>query len=77
MNKYKNIFWHQASKIYDFKEIQKKKGVLNKVNQLENDVTKSLLNIFEYANNNVINKFIKELCKINRIEINFSQNIKY
>lgn len=77
MNKWKNIFWHQGYKIYDSEEIPKKKRILNRVNQLENHITKSLLNILEHANNEVIHKFIKELCRINKVKINLSNNIKY
>lgn len=77
MDKWKNIFWHQGYKIYDSEEILKKKKILNRVNQLENHITKSLLNVLEYANNKVIHKFIRELCKINKVKMNFSNNIKY
>lgn len=47
MDKFRNIFWHEGAKLYDEKDIEKDKKILKKVEHLENDVTKSLLNVLE------------------------------
>lgn len=62
-DKFKNIFWHQGVKFYDPEEVEKAPGLLLKVDQLENDVTKNLLNVFEHTDRKVFEKFIELLNK--------------
>lgn len=68
-NKYKNIFWHQGVKLYDPQEIETSKRILSKVEHLENDVTKSLLNVLEQTSKSVISEFVKVIARINNSHI--------
>lgn len=46
--KYSNIFWHQGVKIFSDNFIQSRQGQIH-IHHLENDVTKSLINLFQHC----------------------------
>jgi hypothetical protein len=77
MDKYKNIFWHQGINIYDTEEIEKNKKILNAVRHLENDVTKSFLNVIGNTDRKVIDALIEKIININNVSIKFSPIIEY
>lgn len=54
---HKNIFWHQGIKIFEEEFLKKKEGQI-KITHFENDVTKSLLNIFQLTDHKVLQKFL-------------------
>ncbi len=56
--KYSNIFWHQGIKIFEENLLKTEKGRL-KISHLENDVTKSLLNIFQHCDKKTLQSFFK------------------
>ncbi len=51
--KYSNIFWHQGVKFFWDTVLKNKKGQI-KVAHLENDVTKALINLFQYCSPKVL-----------------------
>jgi len=51
--KYSNIFWHQGVKFFGDTVLKNKKGQI-KVAHLENDVTKALINLFQYCSPKVL-----------------------
>jgi len=51
--KYSNIFWHQGIKFFGDTVLKNKKGRI-KVAHLENDVTKALINLFQYCSPKVL-----------------------
>ena len=55
--KYSNIFWHQGIKIFEENLLKTDTGRI-KVEHLENDVTKALLNLFEHCSPIVLKSFL-------------------
>ena len=55
--KYSNIFWHQGVKIFEEKLLKTDAGRI-KIEHIENDVTKALLNLFEHCSPNVLKAFL-------------------
>jgi len=79
--KYENIFWHQGIKIFEEVFLKKEKGHV-RISHLENDVTKSLLNIFQLTDNIVLQKFlslinIKDAAETFEYEFQVSDSKKY
>ena len=68
-DKYSNIFWHQGVRLFE-EEFLKTKGGLIRIQHLENDVTKALLNVFENCDKKVLNDFLKHV-GIDKPEGNF------
>jgi len=56
--KYSNIFWHQGIKVFAENLLKTESGRI-KIEHLENDVTKALLNLFEHCNQKVLGAFLK------------------
>jgi hypothetical protein len=56
--KYSNIFWHQGIKVFAENLLKTESGRV-KIEHLENDVTKALLNLFEHCNPKVFGAFLK------------------
>jgi len=56
--KYSNIFWHQGVKVFEESLLKTESGRV-KIEHLENDVTKALLNLFEHCNHKVLGAFLK------------------
>lgn len=56
--KYRNIFWHQGVKVFEESLLKTKPGRV-KIDHLENDVTKALLNIFEHCDRKVLGAFLR------------------
>lgn len=57
-SKYSNIFWHQGVKIFEKDLLKTEKGRI-RVSHLENDVTKSLLNVFQHGSKKLLGTFLK------------------
>jgi len=55
--RYSNIFWHQGVKIFEEKVLNTEKGRI-RVDHLENDITKALLNLFEHCSGGVLKSFL-------------------
>ncbi len=55
--KYSNIFWHQGIKIFEENLLKTDTGRI-KIEHLENDVTKALLNLFEHCSPIVLKSFL-------------------
>ncbi len=55
--KYTNIFWHQGIKIFEQDYLKSKTGRM-RVAHLENDVTKSLLNVLQYTSPQVLKSLL-------------------
>jgi hypothetical protein len=55
--RYSNIFCHQGVKIFEEKVLNTEKGRI-RVDHLENDVTKALLNLFEHCSGGVLKSFL-------------------
>ena len=55
--KYSNIFWHQGVKIFEEKLLKTESGRL-RIDHLENDITKALLNLFEHCSSVVLKSFL-------------------
>lgn len=62
-SKYKNIFWHQGVKIFEEDLLSTEKGRL-RIDHLENDVTKALLNLFQHCKSNKVLKAFLQLVSI-------------
>jgi hypothetical protein len=56
--KYSNIFWHEGVKIFEENLLKTEKGRI-RIDHLENDVTKALLNLFEHCNRKVLGAFLR------------------
>lgn len=56
--KYSNIFWHQGVKVFAESLLKTESGRV-KIEHLENDVTKALLNLFEHCDRKVLKMFLK------------------
>ncbi len=56
--KYSNIFWHQGVKVFEESLLKTESGRV-KIEHLENDVTKALLNLFEHCDRKVLKMFLK------------------
>ncbi|MFW9940477.1 MAG: hypothetical protein ACFFFT_05510 [Candidatus Thorarchaeota archaeon] len=56
--KHSNIFWHQGVKIFKEEYYETEAGKV-KIAHLENDVTKSLLNLFRHCSPKVLKEFLK------------------
>jgi hypothetical protein len=56
--KYSNIFWHQGVKVFGENLLKTESGRL-KIEHLENDVTKALLNVFDHCSPKVLGTFLK------------------
>jgi hypothetical protein len=76
MKKYQNIFWHQGIKIYEDNEIKDKKN-LQAIDHLENDVTKSFLNILQYTDPIVIKTIIENINRKNNTTVSLKSKIQY
>jgi hypothetical protein len=59
-SKYSNIFWHQGVKVFSEQILQTESNKV-KISHLENDVTKSLLNLFQHCSNKVLKAFLSLL----------------
>jgi len=57
-SKYLNIFWHQGVKIFEEELLKTEKGRA-RISHLENDVTKSLLNVFQHSSKKVLSTFLR------------------
>jgi hypothetical protein len=55
--KYSNIFWHEGVKVFDEKLLGTEKGRI-KIQHLENDVTKALVNLFQHCGPKVLRSFL-------------------
>ena len=62
--KYNNIFWYQGLKAFDEERLKSTDSQL-KISHLENDVTKSLLNVFQPADKKYLQKFLQSSIDIN------------
>ena len=58
--KYSNIFWHEGVKLFSERQLSSK-GFGTRVAHLENDVTKSLLNVFQHTDKKVLGAFLKAI----------------
>jgi len=56
--KYSNIFWHQGVKVFEETVLKSNKGQI-KVDHLENDVTKALINLFQHCSPKVLKAFLQ------------------
>jgi len=56
--KYSNIFWHQGIKLFKNKILNSESGRV-KVEHLENDVTKALINLFQHCSGKVLRSFLQ------------------
>jgi len=56
--KYSNIFWHQGVKMFAREQLDRP-GMRSRIEHLENDVTKALLNLFEHCDNRILGEFLK------------------
>jgi len=56
--KYSNIFWHQGVKVFAESLLKTESGRV-KIEHLENDVTKALLNLFEHCTPKILGAFLK------------------
>jgi len=59
-SKYSNIFWHQGVKVFSDQLLKTETGKV-KISHLENDVTKSLLNLFQHCSGKILKTFLKLL----------------
>jgi len=57
-SKYSNIFWHQGIKIFEEGLLSTERGRL-RIDHLENDVTKALLNLFQHCSSKVFKAFLQ------------------
>ncbi len=55
--RYSNLFWHEGVKIFEDRMAQSEAG-RTRIAHLENDVTKSLLNVFEHCSGTVLASFL-------------------
>lgn len=58
--KYSNLFWHEGVKIFEERMAQSEAG-RTRIAHLENDVTKSLLNVFEHCDDKVLGSVLTML----------------
>ena len=58
--KYSNIFWHQGIKIFEQSFLKSTAGRI-RMEHLENDVTKALLNLFQHCSGKVLGAFLSLL----------------
>ena len=58
LQKYSNIFWHEGVKIFKVNILDTENGRI-RVDHLENDVTKALLNVFEHCGDKVLSAFLR------------------
>ena len=58
--KYSNIFWHQGVKVFTEEELKSINRCL-RIEHLENDVTKSLINVLQYCSAPVLKAFLHQL----------------
>lgn len=56
--KYSNIFWHQGVKVFEENILYCPSGQM-RVDHLENDVTKALLNLFQHCSPKVFRTFLQ------------------
>ncbi|GEM_PF-1312654 len=56
--KYSNLFWHQGVKVFE-ERLLKTAGGKIRIDHLENDVTKSLLNVFQHGDKKILGRFLK------------------
>lgn len=59
-SKYSNIFWHEGVKIFGERMAASEAGRV-RIDHLENDVTKALLNIFEHGSRAILGAFLRLL----------------
>ena len=79
--KYSNIFWHQGVKLFEESFIKTDTGRV-RIEHLENDVTKALLNVFEHCSPTVLKSFltllgIKEPANAFSLEFQVTDNLTY
>jgi len=56
--KYSNIFWHEGVKIFKENFLENKPDQI-RIDHLENDVTKALLNVLEHCSDKVLGAFLR------------------
>ena len=79
--KYSNIFWHQGVKLFEEGFLKTDTGRV-RIEHLENDVTKALLNVFEHCSPIVLKSFlsligIKEPANAFSLEFQVTDNLTY
>lgn len=62
-DRYGNIFWHQGEKVFDENEAERDSKVKKRIDQLENNITKCLLNLIEASEMDIKRNFISFLQK--------------
>jgi len=68
--KYLNIFWHQGVKLFEESLLSTEKGRV-RIDHLENDVTKALLNLLQHCKSNIVFKAFLQMLRIHEFHRTF------